>query len=82
MNSQKYENEVTTVDKKQSGKSCTIRESNQASDVREAHLALYILLAGTGVLKINSVACGFTPIKIHFSFYLKSLNSRIIEVYI
>ena len=39
MNSPKYGNEVTTVDEKQLGKSGTIRESNQASDVREAHYA-------------------------------------------
>ena len=36
-----------------------------------------ILLAGKGVRKISSVACGFSPIKIHFSDYLKSLISRI-----
>ena len=36
--------------------------------------------AGTGVRKINSVACGFSSIKIHFSDYPKSLISRIKEV--
>ena len=41
-----------------------------------------ILLAGTGVRKISSVARGFSPIKIHFSEYLKSLISRINEVYV
>ena len=40
-----------------------------------------ILLAGTGVRKINSVACEFSPIKIHFSDYRHSLISRINEVY-
>ena len=33
-----------------------------------------ILLArGTGVWKISSVACGFSSIKIDYSYYLKSL---------
>ena len=36
-----------------------------------------ILLAGTGVWKISSVACGLSPIKIEYSDYLKSLISRI-----
>ena len=36
-----------------------------------------ILLAGTGVWKISSVACGFSSIKIDYSDYLKSLISRI-----
>ena len=63
-------------------------ESNQASDVRKAHYAQYyvgkssILLARTGIGKINSVACGFSPIKIHFSDYPKSKISRINEVYV
>ena len=39
-----------------------------------------ILLAGTGVSKVSSVACVFSPIKIHLSDYLKSLISRINEV--
>ena len=45
-----------------SGKSSTIRESNQASGVRKAHFAYYyvrkssFVLAGTGVRKISSVA--------------------------
>ena len=39
-----------------------------------------ILLAITGVWKISSVACGFSPIKIDFSGYPKSLISRINEV--
>ena len=49
-----------------------IRESNQALGVCKAHCAYYyvrkssILSAGTGVRKISSVACGFSPIKIHF----------------
>ena len=37
-------------------------------------------LAGTGVWKISSVACGFSSIKIHYSDYPKSLISRINEV--
>ena len=41
-----------------------------------------ILLADTGVKKNSPVACGFIPIKIHFSDPLKSLISRIIEVYV
>ena len=40
------------------------------------------LLAGTGVRKISSVACGFSPIKIHFSDFPKSLICRINEVYV
>ena len=62
--------------------------SNQASGVCKAHYLVVlwrkssILLAGTGVRKIHSVACGFSPVKIHFSAYLNSLISRINEVYI
>ena len=41
-----------------------------------------ILLAGTGVRKISTVACWVSPIKIHFSDYPKSLISRIKEVII
>ena len=41
-----------------------------------------ILLAGTGVWKISSVACGFSSIKIDYSDYPKNLISRINEVYI
>ena len=40
-----------------------------------------ILLAGTGVWKISSGACWFIFIKIDYSDYTKSLNSRINEVY-
>ena len=40
------------------------------------------LLAGTGVWKIRSVACGFSSIKIDYSAYLRSLISRINEVYV
>ena len=36
-------------------------------------------LAGRGVWKISSVACGFSPIKINYSAYLKSLISKINE---
>ena len=44
---------------------------------RGMHYAKYyvrkssILLAGTGVRKISSVVCEFSPIKIHFSDYPK-----------
>ena len=41
-----------------------------------------ILLARTGVMKISSLAWGYSPIKIHFSDYSKSLISRINEVYV
>ena len=41
-----------------------------------------ILLAGTGVWKISSVACRFSSIKIDYSDYPKSLISRINEVYV
>ena len=41
-----------------------------------------ILLTGTGVWKISSVACGFSSIKIDYSDYTKSLISRIYEVYV
>ena len=41
-----------------------------------------ILLAGTGLWKFSSVACGFSSIKIDYSDYPKSLISRINEVYI
>ena len=34
-------------------------------------------LAGTDAKKISSVACGFSPIKINFSDYPKTLISRI-----
>ena len=39
-----------------------------------------ILLAGTGVSKNSSVACGFSSIKIDYSDYLKRLIIRINEV--
>ena len=35
-----------------------------------------ILLAGTGARKISSVACGFSPIKIHFSDYPLKFNQQ------
>ena len=41
-----------------------------------------MLLGETGVTKISSVACAFSPIKIHFSDYPKGLISRINEVYV
>ena len=40
-----------------------------------------ILLAGTGVWKISSVACGFSYIKIDYSDNPKSLISRINKFY-
>ena len=39
-----------------------------------------ILIARTGVRTISSLACGFSPIKIHFSDYLKGLITRANEV--
>ena len=41
-----------------------------------------ILLAGTGLWKISSVACGFSSIKIDYSDYPKSLISRIDKIYV
>ena len=38
-----------------------------------------ILLAGNGTVKISSVACGFSPVKIDYSDYPKSFISRINE---
>ena len=72
-----------------SGKSATIRESNHGSGVCKEHYAKYyapkssILLAGTGIWKVSTTACGFSSInfKIDYSDYLKTLNSRINEVY-
>ena len=40
------------------------------------------MLAGTGVWKISSVACGFSSIKIDYSDFRKRLISRIKEVYV
>ena len=63
-----------------------IRESNHASGVYKEHYASYyvpkssILLAGTGLWKIISLACGFSSIKIDYSDYPKSLISRKNEV--
>ena len=39
-----------------------------------------ILFGGNGAVKISSVACGFSSIKIDYSDYPKSLISRINEV--
>ena len=69
----------------QSGKSATIRESNHCLGVCKEHYTYYyvpkssILLAGTGVWKISSVACGFSSIKIDYSQtdYPKRFMSRI-----
>ena len=68
--------------------STTIPESNHGLGVCKEHYALCyvpkssILLAGTGLWKISSVAVGFSSIKIDYSDYLKSLISRINEVYV
>ena len=47
---------------------------------RITHSSMYekspLLLAGTGVRKISSLACWFSPIKINFSDYPKSLISK------
>ena len=65
------------------GNSGTTREWNQASGVSKEHYAQYyvrnssILLAGTGVGKISSLARGFNPIKIDYSDNPKSYFSRI-----
>ena len=40
-----------------------------------------ILFAENGAVKISSVACGFSPVQIHYSDYPKSVISRINEVY-
>ena len=40
-----------------------------------------IVLAGTGVWKISSVACGFSSFKIDYSDYPKIFISRINEVF-
>ena len=69
-----------------SGKSAIIRESNHDSGVCKRHYGQYyvpksaILLAGTGVWKIISLARGFSSIKINYSDYPKRLISRINEV--
>ena len=39
-----------------------------------------ILNVGNAAVKISSVACGFSPVKINFSDYQNAI-SRIIEVY-
>ena len=76
---------IKALNKHQSGKPGTIRESNETLG---AHYVSYcvqkssILLAGTGVRKMSSVACGFSSVKIYFSDYPKSLISRINEVYV
>ena len=71
----------------QSGKSGTIRESNQASGVRNAHYALYYVqkklhFGSQNWHKENSsLVCGCSPIKIHFSDCLKNLISRFNDGY-
>ena len=68
-----------------SGSQQAIREPNQASGVCKVQYTLYyvrklfILLARTGVRKMSSVACGFSPIKIHFSDHQKDSISIINE---
>ena len=63
--------------------SATVRESNHGSGVcKEHYTKSSILVAGTGVWKISSVACGFSSIKIDYSNYLKSVISRINEVHV
>ena len=37
--------------------------------------------AGNGAVKVSSVACGFSPVIIDYSDYLKSFISRINGVY-
>ena len=65
-----------------SGKSATIRESNHGSGVSKEHYAKHyvpkcsILLAGTGIWKISSVACGFSSMKIDYSDYPKSQSAE------
>ena len=59
----------------------TIRESNHASRVYIRSIKISILLAGTGVWEISSVACWFSPIKIDYSDYPKSLISRMKFMY-
>ena len=69
-----------------------LAQGPQRSDAGEARTpdpsvssqALYHLshCAPFDAKKISSVACGFSPIKIHFSDYTKSLIGRIHEVYV
>ena len=73
-------------------KSCTIRESNQASGIvrRITHCTMYKKLYfvsrnGHKVNKFYSMWVqppGFSPIKINFSDYLESLVSRINKVFV
>ena len=59
-----------------SGKSATIRESNQGSGVCKEHVPKSsILLAGTGVWKISSVACGFRSMKIYYFLIIRKVLS-------
>ena len=69
-----------------SGKSATIQESNNGSGVCKEHYALVLctkmlpFFARNGAVKISSVACGFSLVKIDYSDYPKSFISRINEV--
>ena len=73
---------MTERDNYLSGKSATIRESNHGSCIYKEHYALYyvpkssILLAGTGVWKISSVACGFSSTKIDYTDCPKSEQNK------
>ena len=64
-----------------SKKSSTIRELKHGLGVCKEHYAEYyvpkssILLVGTGIWKISSVACGFSSVKSDYSDYPKSLIS-------
>ena len=67
----------------QSGKSVTIRESNQASGVRVVLCTKKLHFVGRNWHKENKFCsiCGFRPIKSILSDNPKSLISRINEVY-
>ena len=69
------------------GKNGTIRELNQASRVRNNYVYYYvrkssILLAGKGIRKISFLECKILALVKSMSEYLKSLISRINEVYV
>ena len=63
-------------------------KSNHDSGIYKEHNAKYYvpksssLLTGSGVWLINSVACGFSSIKIDYYDYQKSLISRRNDVYV
>ena len=75
----------TTNHPKHLRKSDTIQESNHGSGVCKEHYYVQkssILLAGTGLWKISSVACAFSSIKNDYFDYPKSLSSRIKDIYV